>query len=335
MADRLRSYNFEVVEKDVTGQFAQMAAMQQMPVPPDPSDEEVKDAVWVVFAEPPQQQQQSQFGEMPPSPVLGQKVGRASRSGRARRCACSAPAATPLTAALSSWGVEVKPDIVAVHEAMDAGAEDSADFVEQARRQPPIFVINDYGDSPVTDTLRSLDAAIVPMLPVIPMKPAVSGLHRDQHPAGADRAQELGRERSELHQLARQIPHLRRASGDLARAALQRRHRREEREGAAGRRLAVADFISNVMLNLPDPKLARSKVDVARFPGNGELFTNSIFWLAKQDQMIGLSPAAMDTARIVPMSAGVLKFWRIGVLLIGLPLLATMAGLFVHQTRKD
>src|SRR5205085_315413 len=51
--------------------------------------------------------------------------------------------------------------------------------------------------------------------------------------------------------------------------------------------IGAASFIDNGMLNFPDPKLrARSKVDVARFPGNGELFTNSVFWLAGQEKMI-------------------------------------------------
>ena len=41
------------------------------------------------------------------------------------------------------------------------------------------------------------------------------------------------------------------------------------------------------------------------------------------------------TPRIQPMSNGMLAFWRIGVLLVGLPLLALVSGLLVWQARRD
>jgi hypothetical protein len=53
------------------------------------------------------------------------------------------------------------------------------------------------------------------------------------------------------------------------------------------------------------------------------------------DNLIALSPAAMDTSRIRPIPAGVLNFWRVGVLLIGLPLLSLVAGLGVYQWRRE
>ena len=44
-----------------------------------------------------------------------------------------------------------------------------------------------------------------------------------------------------------------------------------------------------------------------------------MFWLAKMEPMIAISPAAMEVSRIEPMSPGVQGFWRTGVLLVGLP----------------
>src|SRR5207248_4200133 len=52
VADRLRDYNFEVLEKDLSGQFAMQAQMQGMPADKEPSDDEIKDAVWIVVAYP-------------------------------------------------------------------------------------------------------------------------------------------------------------------------------------------------------------------------------------------------------------------------------------------
>ena len=100
--------------------------------------------------------------------------------------------------------------------------------------------------------------------------------------------------------------------------------------------IGCARFPYNFLITLPDQKVFdRTGREVARFPGNGELFTNSIFWLAKMDKMIALSPSALDTPRIRPMSTGMLAFWRIGVLLIGLPLVAVVSGLLVWQARRD
>ena len=47
IADRLKSYNCKVIEKDFSGQAAMEAARNQQPPPPEPSDADVAAAVWV------------------------------------------------------------------------------------------------------------------------------------------------------------------------------------------------------------------------------------------------------------------------------------------------
>jgi hypothetical protein len=71
------------------------------------------------------------------------------------------------------------------------------------------------------------------------------------------------------------------------------------------------------------------------FPGNSELFMNSIYWLSHQETMIAISPAAMDVSRLGEMSSAAQKFWRIGVLLLGLPAAAIVAGAMVWTARRD
>ena len=92
------------------------------------------------------------------------------------------------------------------------------------------------------------------------------------------------------------------------------------------------------VLRIPDQEMRRrQKVNVARFPANGELMTNSVFWLTgdpKDEKMIGLSPAAMDTSRIRKIDPGWLSFWRVGVLLIGLPGLTLLVGGLVYHSRR-
>jgi hypothetical protein len=109
-----------------------------------------------------------------------------------------------------------------------------------------------------------------------------------------------------------------------------------EKKGA-GRLIVIGcrDWASTSIVRFPDQRLQKQRLDVARFPGNGELFANSIFWLANEDNMIALSPAAMDTPRIAAMSPGALNVWRVGVFLIGLPVAALLCGLFVYQSRRD
>jgi hypothetical protein len=71
------------------------------------------------------------------------------------------------------------------------------------------------------------------------------------------------------------------------------------------------------------------------FPGNGELFTNSVFWAAHQDTLIDISPEAMDVGRISYMSPRVLSFWRVGVLLVGVPGMVLLLGAGVYLKRRD
>jgi hypothetical protein len=109
-------------------------------------------------------------------------------------------------------------------------------------------------------------------------------------------------------------------------------------EKTGGGRLVVfggfQSFINDVFA-IPDADLARKGYSVARFPGNGELFANSVFWLSKMDTMIAISPSAMEVSRIKDMSAGTLGFWRWGFLVVGLPLAVVVAGAMVYMGRRD
>ena len=331
IAQRLKGYNFEVLEKDVSGQSQQRNMMGGMPPAPEPSDEEIKDAVWVVFSEP----QMTQFGPMPGgSPELATKLKEHLDQGGSALLLFDLNG-DALTTVLKDWGINVRPNMVAVHDPVSVPGARADDFIEEARRQPPIFVINEYGGPhPITDTLQALDAALVPMLPVEATgAPGVEVTRLLPVPTDPFSWAE-----GDIQTVTRRgaKPTFDPKSGDIggplyAGAAAQMKDK--------GTRLVVigcAAFPNNFLISMPDQKVFdRTGREVARFPGNGELFTNSIFWLAKMDKMIALSPSALDTPRIRPISSGMLAFWRIGVLLIGLPLLALASGLLVWQARRD
>ena len=330
IADRLRAYNFEVLEKDLSGQAMQRAMMGGMPPPNEATDEQIKDAIWVVFAEP----QMTQFGPMPGGPELANKVKEHLDRGGSALCLFYLQG-DDLSAALKDWGLEVKTNVVAVHEAVRTDAEPGDDFVEYARRQPPIFVINQYGGDghPITSTLQSLDAALVPMLPVL-NKGAEGAKVTSMLPVPTNIPAWGEGDTAFLFNRRSPAPKYDPDSGDQAPplfcgAAVEK--------NGKGRLVAIGctQFIENGMLAINDPKLSRNNLQVARFPGNGELFTNSIFWLAKMEKMIALSPSAMDTPRIRQIPDTVLAFWRIGVLLVGLPATALLSGFLVWRTRRD
>jgi hypothetical protein len=235
---------------------------------------------------------------------------------------------------LKDWGVAARPNVVAVHEPVRVPGAAADDFIEQARRQPPIFVINEYGPPhPITSTLQALDGALVPMLPIdLAAKPPDCEVTRllpvpeqPQSWGETDITSVTKRNSAPTFDPKTDVP------GPLyAGAAVQKKDK--------GRLVVIgcSAFPNNFLLTMPDQKVyEKTGREVARFPGNGELFTNSIFWLAKMEKMIALSPSALDTPRIQPMSNGMLAFWRIGVLLVGLPLLALVSGLLVWQARRD
>jgi len=300
-----------------------------MPTAPEPGWDEIKDATWVIVDEPMDSQQ---FGPVPPSPLLAEKLKEHLDQGGSAVCLVGAHGDS-LATALKDWGISTDPEKIIIHQRVDAPEATGDDFIEEARRRPHIFILNDYGDSPVTTPLQALDSALVPLCPVnaakdkpaettvtailpIPEEPKIWATSkidqlfaRDAQPPVFDPATDTP-------------PPL--FAGAVA-----------EKKGK-GRLVVIgcAGFIQNWVLTYPDPKLAKQKVVVARFPGNGELFTNSVFWCSHEDRMIALSPSALDTARIQKINPGMLNFIRYGLVLIVLPLLAVASGLVVYQSRR-
>jgi hypothetical protein len=89
------------------------------------------------------------------------------------------------------------------------------------------------------------------------------------------------------------------------------------------------------IVGFEDEGLRKRGVIAARFPGDSELFADSVFWLAKMDSMIAISPAAMEVSRISNMSDATLNSWRVGVVLIILPGLVLAAGIGMYFARRD
>lgn len=88
---------------------------------------------------------------------------------------------------------------------------------------------------------------------------------------------------------------------------------------------------------LPDGTVGTSLADRpgARilYPGNSDLFVNSICWLAHEEALIAASPRTQDIRRIQPMSAGTLQTTRL-LLWAGMPAVILVLGVGVGIMRR-
>jgi hypothetical protein len=328
IAARLREYNFDVLEKDLSGMWAMQQQMRGggMPPEPEPSDEEIKDAVWIVLSFP--TQQQGMMG-MPP-PTIAPKVAAHLKAGGSALL-LFLPNSEDMAEALKEYGISVDTGAIVVKEVAQTNATPTADFIEEAQRSPFIFVTNDYGEHLLAKPLASLDSLLIPILPVkttaaegaknTPLLPLPT---TPKSWAERDVESTLQGNPVTFDESAGDVP------GPVFGGAA------GERDGA-GRVVAIGSlqFATNQIIALPDPDMLRRGLLVARFPGNAELIANSVFWLAKMEPMIAISPAAMEVSRIEPMSPGALRVWRIGGLLIGLPGAVILAGTLVYFMRRD
>ena len=325
-AGRLRDANFDVLEKDLSGQWAMQAMQQQMPSAPEPDWTAITDAVWVVLDYGGQMQ-----GPEPIAPKLAEHLGHGGSA-----IVLVGPQSDNLAAAVKDWGVEIRPDALAIHQQPPAppGNASQVDQVQELLRQPWVWDVKDYGDADLAAPIRNLDSLLSPLvvikttptkgftaktllpLPTSPQAPAswgetdLTGLQNGTAPTFDPKTD---------------VP------GPVAAGAA------VEKQG--GGRLVVlgaATFAFDRYLTLPDPQIAREEYRmVPRFPGNGELATNAAYWCAKMDSMIALSPSALQVARISNIKPWPLDFWRIGVVLVLLPMLVLIAGVNVYFSRRD
>jgi len=245
------------------------------------------------------------------------------------------PQGDALADALNDWGVTIHSDLVAVHEVVKTPSR-ASDPIEDALRVPMFFVIREYGDHMLTQPLRSLDSLFFPITPIETTPKA--GYKTARILPVPQTLKIWGESNVEAAMNSDDVkydpPKGAAKGGDMSPPLFGGAV--VEKEG--GGRLVVVgciNFIANQILGFRDPGLAQQGIYVYRFPGNSELFMNSVFWLARQETMISISPTAMEVSRIKEMNNGMLGFWRVGVLLVLLPALVIAAGIVVFVKRRD
>ena len=350
IAARLRDYNFDVSDKDLTGQYAMQAMQQQQPAAPEPTDADIDDAVWVVFNQVPQAN--PMMGGPPPG--IADKVadhmlhGHHWADGKKLPGGSAFVFATPkgdtLDAAAKPFGLTIRSDAMACHTLVKAdGASDPNDIMNQAARVPFIFPIKDWGTSPVTDTLGGLSGVMLEVVPVQAAPVAGGATNKSIVPVPTSPEAPLSWGETDLSGLESQSgfdPKFDPATdipGPLYAAGMG--------EKPDGSRLLVMGSpfsfqgtdvpLGQNIVDMADPELRDRGIFAPLFPGNGEFFMNGVFWLAHDEPMIAISPAAMTVSRIGPMRPASAAFWHLGVLLIGLPGLVLAAGAAAYLSRRD
>ncbi len=325
VADQLRAYNFEVFERDLSSEFARQAEQQGIEVK-EATDAELADSIWVVVSTEPA------LAGLRVNP-LGDAIARHLDAGGAVMILAYIKS-DEFTDALTPWGIRLRTDRVFVHDKIDDAGRSSDDAFEDAQRTPFIFITSDYGDHPLARPLAALDSLLVPLVQV-EVQPAegvtttpLIPIPRTIRSWAETEVEQVMRLRTTEYTPGVDVPNTAEAPLFAGAAA----------ERADGGRLVVigsAQFALDQFINIPDPRLLQRGVLASRFPGNAELFTAGVFWLAGMDTMLAISPTAMEVSRIEPMSPAAAGFWRWGVLGAGLPGAAVLLGVIVYLRRRD
>ncbi len=321
IAERLRAYNFEILEKDLSGMWAMQAQQRGIPTPPEPSEDALRDAIWIVV--------NTSASPIPGMPAMAmpQVIEHLNNGGSAMLL--FEPESPNLSEVLDDWGIRVRTEAVAVHpEVRPTGA--ARDQIEQARGLPFIWIIDQYADHVLTKPLASLDTLLVLPVPVTTRGTAPEGV--ELSPLGMLAAPPAGWGETNIQGQALMTPEYD-ALADIGDPMLL---------GVAARKdtarlvvLPSASMFTNGLLQVPDEGLLERGIYAARFPGNAELFMNAVFWLADMETMIAISPSAMDVSRISGLTPSARRWWGIGVLWGGLPVLVLAAGVVVYFVRRD
>jgi hypothetical protein len=310
------------------------AQMQHRPAPPEPGDDEIKDAIWVVLSYQPKMTQQG------PNP-LGPKLEQHLKDGGSA-LVLFFPNADNLSEALQPWGVTARTDRLAIHEPVSAEGTSTADILQNAQRIPMIFVTREYGTHPLAKPLDSLASLLSPIVPIqttaekgytaqplipIPQTPMSWG---EQDIQGAMQNKPVSFNTA----AGKDQP----GDGDLPNTKQSPLYAGAAVEKKDGGRLVVLgslQFAMDQFLDIPDQQMLKRGIYVAQFPGNAKLFENSIFWLANMNSMLAISPEALQISRIKPMSDAELAWWRWGLLIVILPLGVIVSGAGVYLKRRD
>ena len=334
VAERLRSANFDVQQWNPTGGGRQQM-MQQMRGGgggPPPEAEQGQKTVWIVLPSQPQNARMAmmQQGNQAQQQVLQHISERLTQSDSAMFMLSPSPMSRfsgpdPLSQMLTTWGIEPQLDRVIMREVQVS---------QQTQTTRRVEVTSWPDELPITRALAGMPALFVQSSPLKLNKPDEMDV---THWALAN----LSGKRVWAEDDLSSAEAVRNASYD-AETAKQAYTVGVAAESGDKRMIVVADpaWASDPITTAGQiqgrimPGMA--EMTGAAFPGNGELFVNSVYWLAGLDELIAASPRTQDIRRIRSFSnenAYVLDVYR-GALLAGMPALVLLIGIGVWLVRR-
>jgi Sec-independent protein translocase protein TatA len=334
IAEKLREYNFEVLEKDLTDQWArqEMQMHMQMPdlrIPPEADKEQLAASVWVVL---PGQQPNPMSGE-PPSPIAAQLSEHLASGGSAM--VMFKVQDDGLVSVLAPWGITASTDTLALHAMPPETEGRVTDQVEEFRRGQFVWVLNEFGSHAITTGLEKLDLLMYPVAPIVVT-----------HAKGITTTSLVPLTDGNLQTWGKHLPFRQQRGTPMAfdpktdmNPPLYGAAAAEKTSGDAkhpASRLVVfgSTFPTGEYVTLRERDVQHGGTDAPRFPANTELFTNSIFWLSHMEKMMSIAPASRDVALIAPISSGAMVFWRTFMLAF-VPLVVLLCGARIYFSRRD
>ena len=243
-----------------------------------------------------------------------------------------------MSAALKPLGITAHTDAMCVHKAIRREGAAATDIVQNAEHTPFIFTFKDWGDHAITRPLSSLQSILLQAAPIeLTHVDGVVGTALIPVPGAPSSPESWGEtDLTSIENDPKFDPATDIAAPIYAAAVAEKGGQRVVCVGSEPTFMGSTGDLQNNIVDFPDQELAQKQgVIVPQFPGSADFFMNCVFWLSHQETMIAISPAAMNVSRIGDMSKATLKFWDIGVLLIGLPGLVLLAGVGVYFSRRD
>jgi len=331
VAERLRSTNFDVQQWNPTGGGrASMRRMQMQQASEPPQPEEGQPVVWIVLPSQPQNPRRAmmQGGNQGEQQVLEHVSSRLAQGDSAMLMLAPDPMSSmrgpdPVSQMLETWGITPQLDRLVMREMQ----------VSQQRTQATRQVeVSQWPDGlPVTRALAGMPAMFIQSSPIETRKP-----------------DEMDVKHWPLAQLSGKRVW---AEADLSSPdAIQNASYDAEDAKDAYTVAVAAESGDKRMVVVTDPAWASDPITTAgqlggrivpgmadmtgaAFPGNSELFVNSVYWLSGLDELIAASPRTQDIRRIGAMSDTAAQAYQWS-LLAGMPAAVLLIGMGVWLVRR-
>ena len=314
MAERLRRANFIVEDWDVQRS------------PELPAIEDASDKIVLVLVPP--QQPDTRMPMPPPDPAAYGPAIDLVRQG-APAIIMGEPTTmfqqpVPYTDLFTLFGVEAKLNAVAVHSVVVDAAG-----TEQAL---PQILITAYANHEITRPVGALPSMVFGGAPLVTQDKAPEGVTVRplvEMPGGADYwADTVAFEAMQRRATFDGAEDLR-GPLPLAVAATRKVGDQDQKVVLFG----DSDFAKDFVAFNREAVMYRDHIEMQdRFPGNAEVFVNACLWVSGGEQLIAVSPEALEARRIGDLGA-----WQLPIqifLVVGLPVLVLAAGILVYVVRR-